>query len=71
MKVATGPSLLARRQQLRLRLQAQRHLIAAQLRAGSATPQAFPRSATMRALTQRPQLLYRVLGGLLGLWRLR
>ena len=67
----TEPSLEAQRQALRIRLQAQRHVIARQLSAGSGATQAFPRSMTMRVLTQRPQLMYRVLGGVLGLLRLR
>ena len=71
MTVAAEPSLEAQRQELQSRLQAQRRVIARQLSAGSATPRAFPRSMTMRVLTQRPQLAYRVLGGLLGLLRLR
>jgi hypothetical protein len=57
------------RQQLQAQLQAQRRVIASQLMAGSA--EAFPRSVSMRLLTQRPQLIYRVLGGLWGLLRAR
>ena len=65
------PSLGAQRQELRNRLQAQRRVIARQLRTGSGTPPEFPRSMSMRLLTQRPQLIYKILGGLFGLLRLR
>lgn len=71
MSVATEPSLETQRHELRIRLQTQRREIARQLRSGSGTSMVFPRSKTMRLLTQRPQLLYRVVGGLFGLLRLR
>ena len=71
MSAAREPSLEAQREELRLRLQAQRRVIASQLSPGSGAPRAFPRSMTMRLLTQRPQLMYRVLGGVLGLLRAR
>jgi hypothetical protein len=61
----------AQRQELRLRLQAQRRLIAQQLGHGPGAPREFPRSTTMRLLTQRPQLVIKVLGGLVSLLRLR
>jgi hypothetical protein len=61
----------AQRQELRLRLQAQRRVIAQQLGNGSGAPGGFPRSTTMRLLTQRPQLIVKVLGGLVSLLRLR
>jgi hypothetical protein len=64
-------SVDARRQDLRLRLQAQRRVIEGQLNNGSAAPREFPRSTTMRLLTQRPQLIIKILGGLVGLLRLR
>jgi hypothetical protein len=54
-----------------MRLQAQRQVIAQQLGSGSGTSREFPRSATMRLLTQRPQLIIKVLGGLVTLLRLR
>jgi hypothetical protein len=71
MTVTTEPSLEAQCHALRVRLQAQRRVIASQLGDGSGAPQVFPRSMTMRVLTQRPQLMYRVLGGVLGLLRSR
>ena len=71
MTLPSEVSLEAQCQQLRIRLQAQRRVIATQLRAGSDASQAFPRSMTMRLVTRRPQLMYRALGGLLGLLRLR
>jgi hypothetical protein len=71
MNPVTESSMEAQRQELRTRLQAQRRVIARQLKAGSSASLAFPRSRTMQVLTQRPQLVYRVLGGLLGMLRLR
>ena len=71
MTATTEPSLEAQCQALRIRLQAQRRVIASQLRDGSGALEAFPRSMTMRVLTQRPQLMYRVLGGVLRLLRNR
>ncbi len=71
MSIATESSLEAQRQELRIRLQAQRRVIAGQLVNGSGRIQPFPRSKTMQLLTQRPQLVYRVVGGLLGLLRFR
>ena len=57
-------SLLEQRQSLRLQLQAQRQLIARQLGPDSAVSRSYPRSRTMRFLTQRPALILRVLVGL-------
>ncbi len=71
MSVTREYSLEAQCQALRLRMQAQRGVIASQLSDGSGAAMAFPRSVTMRVLTQRPQLLYRVLGGVLGMLRSR
>jgi hypothetical protein len=70
MSSATARSVDARRQELRLRLQAQRRVIEQQLSNGSSTPAAFPRSTTMRLLTRRPQAIVKVLGGLVSLLRL-
>jgi len=71
MSSATERFVDAQRHDLRMRLQAQRRLIAQQLSNGSGTPREFPRSTTMRLLTQRPQLILKILGGLVGLLRLR
>lgn len=71
MSSATELSLEAQRQELRIRLQAQRRVIAMQLGSGAGRTLAFPRSKTMQLLTRRPQLVYRVVGGLLGLLRFR
>jgi len=71
MSAAREPSIEAQRQELRTRLQAQRRVIARQLRAGNGAHTEFPRSMSMRLLTKRPQLIYKVLGGLFGLLRLR
>jgi hypothetical protein len=71
MTSATERSMDAQRQELRMRLQAQRRVIAEQLSHGSGAPRDFPRSLTMRLLTQRPQLIIKVLGGLVSLLRLR
>jgi hypothetical protein len=69
--VAREPSFEQQREELRSRLQAQRRVIARQLRAGTGKRPEFPRSMSMRVLTQRPQLIYKVLGGLFGLLRSR
>jgi len=71
MSPATERSADVQLQELRLRLQAQRRVIAEQLDNGSGAPREFPRSTTMRLLTQRPQLIIKVLGGLVSLLRLR
>jgi hypothetical protein len=62
-------SLLEQRQNLRLRLQAQRQVIARQLEPDSAVSGSYPRSRTMRFLTQRPALIIRVLAGLAAVLR--
>jgi hypothetical protein len=71
MTSTTERSVEARRQELRVRLQAQRRVIARQLVDGGGAARDFPRSATMRLLTQRPQLIVKILGGLVSLLRLR
>ena len=71
MSSAAERFLDERRHDLRMRLQAQRRVIAQQLGNGSGTRAEFPRSTTMRLLTQRPQLILKILGGLVGLLRLR
>jgi hypothetical protein len=71
MTALTELTLEAQSQALRIRLQAQRRVIAGQLGDGPGAARAFPRSMTMRVLTQRPRLMYRVLGGVLGLLRSR
>ncbi|HEX9473175.1 MAG TPA: hypothetical protein VF931_03240 [Steroidobacteraceae bacterium] len=71
MSSAAEQSLDAQRQELRARLQAQRRVIAEQLGNGSHALGKFPRSITMRLLTQRPQLIIKVLGSLVSLLRLR
>jgi hypothetical protein len=71
MTAAPEPSLEAQRHALQVRLHAQRRVIASLLGDGPGAAQAFPRSMTMRLLTERPQVMYRVLGGILGLFRNR
>ena len=56
-------ALVMQRQILRRRLQAQRSVIAHQLVAGVAVDNSYPRSMTMRFLTQRPALAGRLLTG--------
>lgn len=57
-------SLVERRQVLRLRMQAQRELIARRLSPLPARSEGGPRSMTMRFLTRRPGLVARLLAGL-------
>jgi hypothetical protein len=71
MNSAVERSVEAQRRELRVRLQAQRRVIARQLAGDAGAARDFPRSTTMRLLTQRPQLIVKVLGGLLSLLRLR
>ncbi len=60
-------SLLAQRHSLRRRLQAQRRVIARQLDADSGMHDSYPRSHTMRFLTQQPAQSIRLLVGLASL----
>jgi len=56
-------ALVMQREILRRRLQAQRNVIAHQLAVGVAVDSRYPRSMTMRFLTQRPALAGRLLTG--------
>jgi hypothetical protein len=67
MRSATDTSLVEQRQSLRLRLQAQRQVIARQLGPESAMNGGYPRSRTMRFLTQRSALITRLLVGVVTL----
>jgi len=67
----TDTSLVERRQSLRRRLQTQREVIALQLGPESGMKGSYPRSRTMRFLTQRPALIIRLLVGLATLVRMR
>jgi hypothetical protein len=68
---ASDISLAEQRQSLRRRLQAQRRLIARQLGPESAMNGSYPRSRTMRFLTQQPVLMIRLLISLATLRRTR
>jgi len=68
---AEALALRARRAELCSRLQAQRQVIAQQLGIVPGEAGAYPRSKTMRLLTQRPDMVIRILGGLASLLRLR
>jgi len=57
MNSSTEVSLVEQRQTLRLRLQAQRQLIAHQLGPTPEVNSGYPRSMTMRFLTRRPAAL--------------
>jgi hypothetical protein len=57
-------SLVEQRQSLRRRLQAQRQVIAQRLGPESGMNGSYPRSRTMRFLTQRPAPIIRLLVGL-------
>jgi len=54
MTSAANSSLVEQRQRLRQRLQEQRQVIAQRLGSGSRVQSIYPRSMTMRLLTQRP-----------------
>lgn len=64
MSSTTAISLVEQRQDLRLRLQAQRQVIALQLEPETAVHTGYPRSRTMRFLTQQPAVTTRLLVGL-------
>jgi hypothetical protein len=64
MSSITDTSLVERRLSLRRRLQAQRRVIAQQLGQQSGMNGSYPRSRTMRFLTQQPALSIRLLVGL-------
>lgn len=69
MSTPTALSLIEQRQSLCRRLQAQRRVIAERLGPQSAMNGSYPRSRTMRFLTQRPVLIIRLLVGLASLLR--
>jgi hypothetical protein len=71
MSSATDISLVEQRQSLRRQLQAQRQVIAQQLGPESAMHGSYPRSRTMRFLTQQPALVIRLLVGVATLLRAR
>jgi len=71
MTSITDASLVEQRQSLRRRLQAQRQVIAQQLAQESGMNAGYPRSRTMRFLTQRPALVIRLLVGVATLLRAR
>jgi hypothetical protein len=71
MSSITDTSLVEQRQSLRRQLQAQRQVIAQRLGQESGMNASYPRSRTMRFLTQRPALIIRLLVGLATLLRTR
>jgi hypothetical protein len=71
MSSITDTPLVEQRLSLRRRLQAQRQVIAQQLGHESGMNGSYPRSRTMRFLTQQPTLIIRVLVGLATLLRTR
>jgi hypothetical protein len=71
MTSLTDTPLVEQRQRLRRQLQAQRQVIAQQLGQESGMNGSYPRSRTMRFLTQRPALIIRLLVGLATLLRTR
>ena len=71
MTSITDTSLVEQRESLRRRLQAQRQVIAQQLGQESGMNARYPRSRTMRFLTQQPALIIRLLVGLATLLRAR
>jgi hypothetical protein len=71
MSSITDTPLVEQRLSLRRRLQAQRRVIAEQLGQESGMNGSYPRSRTMRFLTQQPALIIRLLVGLGFLLRTR
>jgi hypothetical protein len=71
MSSITDTSLVEQRQSLRRRLQAQRQVIARQLGQESRMNASYPRSRTMRFLSQKPALMIRLVVGLATLLRTR
>jgi hypothetical protein len=71
MSSITDTPLIEQRQSLSRRLQAQRQVIAQQLGQESGMNGSYPRSRTMRFLTQQPTLIIRLLVGLATLLRTR
>jgi hypothetical protein len=65
----TAISLIEQRRSLCRRLQAQRRVIAERLGPQSPMNGSYPRSRTMRFLTQQPALIIRLLVGLATLLR--
>jgi len=63
--------LRKRRLDLCAQLQSQRRVIAQQLGILPGSETGYPRSKTMRLLTQRPEIIISLLGGLARLLRLR
>ena len=64
-------SLLEQRQRLQQRLQEQRQVIAQRLGSASEARSSYPRSITMRLLTQRPGLVIRLVLGFATLLKAR
>ena len=71
MSSTTAISLVEQRESLCRRLQAQRQVIARQLGPESAMNGNYPRSRTMRFLTQQPAPIIRLLVSLATVLRLR
>ena len=71
MSPITDTPFVEQRQSLRRRLQAQRQVIAQRLGQESGMNGSYPRSETMRFLTQQPALIIRLLVGLATLLRTR
>jgi len=71
MSPGSDSSLLEQRQRLQQRLQEQRRVIAQRLGSVSETHSGYPRSITMRLLTQRLGLVIRLLLGFATLLRAR
>lgn len=68
MTAFTGSSLEERRNELRQQLIDQRHLIAVQLEQSHVANHQYPRSMTMRFLSQRPALAAELLSGIATFW---
>ena len=71
MSAPTAQSLSEQRHALCRQLQAQRELIGQQLGPTTGASRGYPRSMTMRLLTQRPGMIVSLLAGLASLIRAR
>lgn len=71
MNAADERSAAERREDLRARLRAQRQDIAGRLGYTEGQEGSYPRSATMRLLTRRPELVARALGLAFSVFRSR
>jgi len=71
MSTESAQQMAERRDALRARLQAQRLVIAGRMGVSGGPEGNYPRSATMRLITQQPEMVARALGIAFSLFRSR